>query len=136
MYEIIENSLVNGKYKVKVVVSPDESMVLWFDTSPTQEQVDSVIATQLQQQVVQQATVEVFDSQSCSPWQFRKALNQLGLRDAVEYAVANSHDQTVKDGWEYATSFSRYDPFVVQFGEALWKTDAELDALIMLAKSL
>jgi hypothetical protein len=38
---------------------------------------------------------------TCSPWQIRKALNQLNLRQAVEDAVAASTDLTLKDGWEF-----------------------------------
>lgn len=71
-----------------------------------------------------------------SPWQFRKALNQLGLRDAVEQAVAASGDQNIKDGWEFATFFIRNDPFVVSMGQALGKTDTEMDQLFALAQIL
>lgn len=71
-----------------------------------------------------------------SPWQIRKALNQLNLRQAVEATVAFSNDQTIKDGWEFATSFVRTDPFVVLLGSQLGKTEAELDALFELAATL
>lgn len=70
-----------------------------------------------------------------SPWQIRKALNQLGLRQAVETAVASAA-QDIKDGWEFATTFNRADPLVVAMGQALGKNDAELDALFLLAATL
>ena len=74
--------------------------------------------------------------QSITPWQIRKALNQLGLRAVVEAAVAASTDQAVKDGWEFATEFVRTSPFVVSMGAEFGKTDAELDALFILGASL
>ncbi|MFZ2972230.1 MAG: hypothetical protein WA049_06290 [Ferribacterium limneticum] len=74
--------------------------------------------------------------QSITPWQIRKALNQLGLRSAVESAVASSSDQAVKDGWEFATEFVRSSPLVIGMGAALGKTGSELDALFTLGASL
>ena len=74
--------------------------------------------------------------QSITPWQIRKALNQLGLRSAVEAAVAASTDQDLKDGWAVATEFNRLSPFVIDIGAALGKTDAELDALFTLGAGL
>lgn len=71
----------------------------------------------------------------CSPWQMRKALNQLGLRAGVEAAVAGA-DQTTKDGWEFATEFVRDDDLVQTMGAALGKTEAEMDQLFALAASL
>lgn len=70
-----------------------------------------------------------------TPWQVRKALNQLGLRDAVESYVSGS-SQGAKDAWEFATQFERDHPFIVACGEALGKSDAEIDALFQLAVTL
>ena len=70
-----------------------------------------------------------------SPWQIRKALNTMSLRDAVESAVLAS-DQTTKDAWQYATEFVRTDPLVSALGYTLGKTDEELDALFELAATL
>ena len=72
---------------------------------------------------------------TCTPWQIRKALTATGLRASVETAIALA-DQTTQDGWEYATEFRRDDPLVVGMGAALNKTEAELDALFALARSL
>lgn len=70
-----------------------------------------------------------------SPWQIRKALNLLGLRQAIEDAV-EAADVTVQDGWKYATEFRRTDPFVIGMGQALGKTDEEMDSLFRLAITL
>lgn len=72
---------------------------------------------------------------SVTPWQIRKALNALGLRDAVEAAVAASYDRDLKDGWQFATVFERYDPLVISMGAALHKTPKEMDDLFALAAS-
>ena len=72
---------------------------------------------------------------SITPWQVRKALNQLGLRDAIEQAVAGA-DQTTKDAWEFATEFVRTDPLVAVIQAVLGKTDEETDALFILGSTL
>jgi hypothetical protein len=76
-----------------------------------------------------------WENLTASPWQIRKALNQTGLRNSIEAAVA-AGDQTVKDAWQYATEFRRDNPLVSQMGAALGKTEADLDDLFALAKSL
>ena len=70
-----------------------------------------------------------------SPWQIRKALNATGLRESVESAVAAS-DTTTKDAWQYATSFVRTDPLLDGMAKVMGKTDAEIDALFELARTL
>ena len=73
---------------------------------------------------------------ACSPWQIRKALNDLGLRQAVEDAVSASTDATLKDGWAYATEFRSDDSFVIAMGASLGKTPEETAELIEFAKGL
>lgn len=73
---------------------------------------------------------------SCSPWQIRKALNSQGLRQAVEDAVAASDNQTLKDGWDFATDFRSDDPFVLAMGASVGKTEAETAQLIQYAATL
>lgn len=73
---------------------------------------------------------------TCSPWQIRKALNERGLRQAVEDAVAASDNQTLKDGWEFATQFNSNDPFVIAMGEEIGKTPEETAELIQYASTL
>jgi hypothetical protein len=72
----------------------------------------------------------------CSPWQIRKALNNQGLRQGVEDAIAASTDQELKDGWEFATEFRSDDPFVLTMGAALGKSEEETRHLIEYASTL
>jgi hypothetical protein len=70
--------------------------------------------------------------QTITPWQLRKALNQLGLRNAVEAAIAQA-DQDTKDGWEFATEFRRDDEMLNAMASALGISDSELDDIFRLA---
>ena len=70
-----------------------------------------------------------------SAWQIRKALNQAGLRDQIEAAVASA-SQEIKDGWEYATDFERDNLLIVQMSRGLGLADAEVDQLFVLAATL
>jgi hypothetical protein len=72
---------------------------------------------------------------SVTPRQIRQALNRIGLRQAVEAAVA-AGDQDVKDWWEFATEFQRSHPMVIAMGQGLGKTEEEIDDLWRLAGSL
>lgn len=72
----------------------------------------------------------------CSPWQIRKALNNQGLRQAVENAVTASDNIELKDGWEFATEFRSDDPFVISMGDSIGKTEEETITLIQYAASL
>jgi hypothetical protein len=44
--------------------------------------------------------------------QLRLALRKVGLRDAVEQAIASSGDPELHDWWEYSTEYDRYHPIV------------------------
>ncbi len=70
-----------------------------------------------------------------TPWQIRKALNQLSLRASVEAAVAGA-SQEVKDGWEFATEFRSDNELIAQLCTTLGKTEAERVALFQLAAAL
>jgi hypothetical protein len=136
MYQITEKEQEHGgKWRVRVIASPSEAVFLWFDVEPTQEAVDQAVDRQLQQQALSNPAVVVTDVLTCDAWQIRRALNQLGWRDAVEYAVENSENRDIQDGWFHATRFARYDPFVLMMVAVLGKTEAEADALFALAKS-
>jgi len=69
-----------------------------------------------------------------SPWQLRRALNQLGLRDYVEIAVAGADQDTI-DGWAYATSFERTNTLVLTLAIGLGMSDEEMDNVFILAKT-
>lgn len=70
--------------------------------------------------------------QSVTPWQMRRALNQLGLRSMVEAAVA-AGDQDARDGWEFALEIRRDNPLLASMAQALGMTDVQLDDLFRLA---
>ena len=70
-----------------------------------------------------------------SAWQIRKALNQMGLREAVEAAVA-AGSQDAKDAWQYANEFERTHPLIESFAQALGKSDEDIDALFALGATL
>ena len=71
---------------------------------------------------------------TCSPWQIRKALNNQGLRQAVEDTVAT--DQDLKDAWEFANEFRSDHPFVLTMGVVLGKTEEETAQFMEYATSL
>lgn len=73
---------------------------------------------------------------SCSPWQIRKALNQLGLREAVEGLIKTTMNQEVKDGWDFATVWKEHDPLVKQMGYLLRLSDTDIHNIFILAKDL
>lgn len=83
----------------------------------------------------QPALIQGADVITVTPWQIRKALNQLGLRASVEAAVAAS-SQEVKDGWEFASEFRSDNELIAQLCTALGKTEAERLALFQLAATL
>lgn len=136
MYQIIEKyQEPSGRWCVRAVMSEDEAVFLWFEVEPDQSSVDGAIDNQLRQRALATPVVEVVVLK-CSAWQIRKVLNLLGLRAAVEAAVASSDNQDLKDGWNHSPEFFRYEPLTVQMGMAMGKTDAEMDALFKLAKTL
>jgi hypothetical protein len=70
-----------------------------------------------------------------TPLQFRKALNQLNLRNQIEEYV-QTLDQESKDAWEYAIAIERNSPIVVGAANSLNKTSEEVDNLFRLAFTL
>jgi hypothetical protein len=44
--------------------------------------------------------------------QIRLALRKVGLREAVEQAIASSGNPDLHDWWEYSTEYDRYHPIV------------------------
>lgn len=71
-----------------------------------------------------------------SAWQIRKALNVMGLRAAVEAAVAGSGDIELQDGWQYAVAFESDHALIASMGAALGKSPEEMLALFRLAEGL
>lgn len=73
--------------------------------------------------------------QKVTPRQIRLALNDAGLRDAVEQAVTAS-DQSVKDWWEYSLDIERKNPLIILMAAALNITEQQLDNLFISAATL
>jgi len=73
---------------------------------------------------------------SCSPWQIRKALNEINKRQTVEEAVAASGDIMIKDGWEFATEFVSNDQFVIAMGQIIGMDEDQVADLINHASTL
>lgn len=70
-----------------------------------------------------------------TPRQFRRALRQAGLRDAVEAAIANA-DEEMQDTWKYAVSIERAHPMLIEVATLLNVTSGQLDDLFRLAATL
>lgn len=67
--------------------------------------------------------------------QIRIALNQTGLREQVEAAVA-AGGQDIKDWWNYANTFERAHPQVIAMATALGVNDEAMDQLWAIAATL
>ncbi len=83
---------------------------------------------------------ELLQSQSTvpavvTPRQIRLALNDAGLRETVEQAVAAS-DQAIKDWWEYALDIERNNSLIKAMAAQLGITEQQLDALFVAAAGL
>lgn len=70
-----------------------------------------------------------------SPFQVRRALRQVGLRDLVEGYV-NSLGEEGQDAWRYATVIHRDNAILLAGAAALGLSDTQLDDLFTLAASL
>ncbi len=68
--------------------------------------------------------------------QFKLALLAIDLLDSVEAVIAASNDRSLQINWAEALDFERNNQFVAQMAAALGKTDAEIDALFINAKTL
>ena len=70
-----------------------------------------------------------------TPLQLRKALNQTGLRGAVDSALAAAPIE-MRDEWETSQEFHEDHPTVLAMTAAIGKTDADRVALFRLAATL
>lgn len=73
--------------------------------------------------------------QAVTRGQFILALLQLNLLDAVETAVAAA-SRTIQVNYAERVEFNRSHPLIQEMAFALGKTDAEVDALFVLAATL
>lgn len=67
--------------------------------------------------------------------QFKQALTRIGLRGAVESAIAAA-DQDTKDWYADSLNFERSNPVMNSMAVALGKTPADIDNLFRLAATL
>lgn len=65
--------------------------------------------------------------------QFKLALLDLGLLDDVDALVAASNDRELQVNWAERLEFERNHPLVIATAAALGNTEAEIDALFVLA---
>lgn len=132
--EVVSNKPVRSVsyHPTQLAMLQADAAEMGTDLASHQELLDTWVASYIPPDPAPTA-VSVY---TCSPWKIRKALNALGLRQAVEDAVAASTDQDLKDGWEFATEFRSDDPFVISMGAALGKSEEETAQLIQYASTL
>lgn len=70
-----------------------------------------------------------------SPFQARRALDNAGLRDAVEAAVAAA-TRDVQDAWQYAVRIERSSPFIAAMQGGLGLTNEQVDQLFIAAAQI
>jgi len=108
------------------------------EAAPLHAQIQAILDAKEQADAEARAAAEIaaanYVPQSVTPWQMRRALNQLGLRAMVEAAVAEG-DQNVKDGWEFALEIRRDNPLLAAMAGSLGMEEADLDNLFRLAAS-
>lgn len=69
-----------------------------------------------------------------TPRQFKQGLTRIGIRGAVEAAVASA-DQDTKDWYNESTVFERNNPVMNAMAVALGKTSEDIDNLFRLMES-
>ena len=77
---------------------------------------------------------------SVLPLQFRKWLLKAGKLDAVTASIESIADPAERaeavQSWDYALSIPRRHPLVIEIGQKLGMTDADLDAAFLEAATL
>ena len=120
-YEVVVKdsvTQVNGNWTQQYKTAP---MFTATDDATVEEQIAEYEANRLQSRR-QGMTVSNKD--------LRLALNDMGVYGDVEGAMAKSTNTTeLEIHWNYSTSVSRLDPWVVEVGTALGMNDEQLDAL-------
>lgn len=109
----------DGYYQVEI--KDGETLPLWTQT---------LIVCEVQPTILEPQVVLT------SKYKLRKALNILNLRTQIEDFISTSTDQDLKDAWLFADEFRSDDPLILQLGNALGKTEAEIKAVFELANTL
>jgi hypothetical protein len=73
---------------------------------------------------------------SCSAWQIRAALTQIGLRATVEAFVTASTDQDIKDAWGFQQVYLENDSMLLTAAAAIGKNKSDVHSIIALAQAL
>jgi hypothetical protein len=73
---------------------------------------------------------------SCSAWQIRAALSQMGLRAEAESAVVASTNLQLKDAWGYQETFTEGDQMLLSIAAVMGKTAADVHNLIALGQTI
>lgn len=128
--ELTKSWSLVADYRGKVYYKPDGSIVGITELSAVPE-VDWTTEPPAQPPQTLPSTPEEL---VVTPWQIRQALNQLGLRAQIETFVANTTNQDVKDGWNYATEWREFHPVVQLMGQQLGLTANQIHAVFILAK--
>jgi hypothetical protein len=87
-------------------------------------------------QIADQEVPAVRTHITVSAWKLRKALNQVGMRQQIEDAVANSGDQNWKDAWEFVTDWDSDHPLLLAGLSSLNMTEEQMYSIFELAASL
>lgn len=72
---------------------------------------------------------------TCSPFQGRMALSDVGLLAQAQAAV-DASDEKTKVAWEYALVWNRTSPMIETLGTALGLTDVQIDNLFKEAQKI
>lgn len=120
-----------GDYKLVKRFLVDENLGIWYVHTSSTVEFDG---TDVVETYVYPTEPNIVP-QSVTPLQFRKALNQMNMREMIEDYV-KTLDADSKDAWEYATVIERNNPIITSAAEALNKTVAEVDDLFRLSSTL
>jgi hypothetical protein len=128
-----DNVLPDGRRSIRERIVTDDGHEWLFDlTAPSSFDVaaDLVLReTVVLDQIAQEANMV---PQVVTSVQFRLALDQLGLLDIVNSAVANA-DRATQIRWQFGRDIARDDPYLINIAEALNKSNDDIDVLFRLA---
>jgi len=129
--------------RIKQVIQSDLGMVKLILTTPSGEDVEAFCAEAHAQVLAWLAAGGLIDPAPNTPyqatvrsWQLRKALRQLGHRDAVVAAIATAPED-IQDAWQSEPTFDRRQyPFTKWLRDTVGLTNGQLNDLFQLAETL
>jgi hypothetical protein len=124
----MDTSIIHGGKVTNIIVaSLETARALYPDADE--------VRARLPGDVVEAGPAPRVEPPPVTAYQLRAALNQKGLRAAVEAAVAAA-PQSVKDEWEFKTSYRRDHPTVSLIAAAIGKTPKDIDEVFALAATI